>query len=211
MFPRSPGLHLQVAAIPSLVLTTKNVSRYCKYLGDKNHTIETYCLWPASMWLPSCWGILWPHDACLWISYWLCIQIFLFLTCLEKLELSSFFLYRYQAIYSNLNRDSAFQQTGCHVYSVTDAHGDCSLPIAIYVTNSCWLVLSGKEPALYFSLQVHATILVEILIITFPFGGSLGTLFFIKIQITYQSYQKKDNWFKGASTRVTGSFLNMHY
>lgn len=35
MLPRTPGLHLQVATIPSLVLTTKNESRYCKFLGDK--------------------------------------------------------------------------------------------------------------------------------------------------------------------------------
>lgn len=35
MFPRTPGLHPQAATIPSLDLTTKNVSRYCKYLEDK--------------------------------------------------------------------------------------------------------------------------------------------------------------------------------
>lgn len=35
MFPRTPGLHTQAATIPSLDLTTKNASRYCKYLEDK--------------------------------------------------------------------------------------------------------------------------------------------------------------------------------
>lgn len=156
------------------------------------------------MWLPSSWGILWSHDASLWIAYWPCIQIFLFLTYLENLELSSFFLYRYQALCSNLNRDSAFQQSGWHLHSVTDAHGDCSLPTAIYGTNRCWLVLSGKEPALDFSLRIHATISAEILIVTFPFGGSLGTLFFIKIQITHQAYQKRR---AGLKEPVLGSLV----
>lgn len=110
----------------------------------------------------------------------------------------------YQALCSNLNRDSAFQQSGWHLHPVTDAHGDCSLPIAICGTNRCWLVLSGKEPALDFSLRVHVTILAEILILTFPFGGSLGTLFFIKIQITHQSYLKR---ITGLKEPVLGSLV----
>lgn len=35
LLPRTPGLRLQVTTIPSLVLTTKNESRYCKFLEDK--------------------------------------------------------------------------------------------------------------------------------------------------------------------------------